>query len=56
MYSQPIDNEKMFRQSIINACETIQNRPRTFELIRQSLRHRVNANFQLNVDYFEHLL
>lgn len=38
-----IDNEDILRQRIINACEIILNRPRTFKMVRQSSLRRVNA-------------
>jgi hypothetical protein len=37
LYSAPIENEEALHERVFDACQTIRNRPETFERVRQSI-------------------
>jgi hypothetical protein len=37
VYSDPIENEEALHGRMFDACQTIRNRPETFERVRQSV-------------------
>ena len=51
--SAPIENEESFHQSIVDACQTICNRPGTVERVLQSTIRRVQVCIDLGGGYFE---
>jgi hypothetical protein len=56
VYSASIENEKALRQHILYACQTVRNRPGTFENVRQSTIRPVYTFIESDGGYFEHLL
>jgi hypothetical protein len=46
----------MLHQRTFYACQTIQNRPGTFEMAQQSMIRRVRAFIDSGGGHFEHLL
>jgi hypothetical protein len=54
--SPPIENEETLHQRTFNACQTIRNRPMTFERVPQPMSGRVHACFDSGWRCFEHLL
>jgi hypothetical protein len=43
LFSAPIEYEETFNQRYFYACQTILNRPRTFERVQESTMKRVHA-------------
>ena len=37
VYSAPVENEEALHERMFDACQTIRNRPQTFESVRQSV-------------------
>jgi hypothetical protein len=37
VYSAPIENEEALHQRMFDACQSIRNRPETFEMVQQSV-------------------
>ena len=55
LYSAPIKNEEILHQLIFCASQTIHNRTRIFESVRQSKIRRVHTCIDSDGGYFEHL-
>ena len=54
MYLAPIENEEALHERMFDACQTIRNRPETFERVRQSevtVRALIQFNDILSVCY-----
>jgi len=56
VYSSSIKNEESLHQRNFYICQTLRNRPLTYDRVRQSIVRRVSACIDLDWGYFELLL
>ena len=56
VYATPVPDEEFLRARIVEGCDTIRHSPGIYQLIRDSMRRRVDACILAKGGHFEHLI